>query len=41
MRALRRGFIENNDSNRKWYDREGYHMTGETLTLGDENENCT
>lgn len=41
MRALRRGFIENNDSNRKWYNREGYHMTGETLTLGDETENCT
>ena len=41
MRVLRVGRIELSDQNVKWYNREGYKMTGETLTLGDENQNCT
>ena len=41
MKALRKGTIELTEANRKWYNRKGYEMTGETLTLGDENENTT
>lgn len=27
------GTIEKNEENTKWYNRKGYHMTGETLTI--------
>lgn len=41
MKALRKGTIELTEENKKWYNRKGYTMTGETLTLGDERENTT
>lgn len=41
MKALAIGTIERNEENKNFFDRRGYHMTGETLTMGDENENCT
>ena len=41
MKALRKGTIDLTTENKKWYNRKGYEMTGETLTLGDENENTT
>ena len=37
MKALGVGTIEKTEENKKWFDRKGYHMTGKTLTLGDEN----
>ena len=40
-KAMAKGTIEMSAENKNWYDRKGYHMTGETLTLGDENSNCT
>ena len=40
-KALRTGTIEKSAENKKWYDRKGYHMTGETLTMGDENRTTT
>ena len=40
-KALRKGTIELSEENKKWYNRKGYEMTGETLTLGDERENTT
>lgn len=36
-KALGIGTIEKTEENKKWYDRKGYHMTGKTLILGDEN----
>ena len=41
MKAIGRGTIEKTEENMNWYNRKGYHMTGETLTLGDERESCT
>lgn len=41
MKALRVGTIEQSEENKKFYNQKGYTMTGETLTLGDETENCT
>lgn len=41
MKALRVGRIEKTEENMNWYNRTGYKMTGETLTLGDENSNST
>jgi len=41
MKALRKGTIELTEKNKKWYNLPGYEMTGETLTLGNENENTT
>lgn len=41
MKALRKGTIELTSENKKLYNRKGYTMTGETLTLGDERENTT
>ena len=41
MKALEIGRIEKTEENKKWYDRKGYHMTGKTLKLGDENSNTT
>lgn len=29
--TFERGKIEKTEENKKWYDRRGYHMTGETL----------
>lgn len=29
--TFERGRIEKTEENKKWYDRRGYHMTGETL----------
>lgn len=40
MNAITRGTIERSDENRNWYDRKGYHMTGETLTIDYGNESC-
>lgn len=40
-KAMAIGTIELNASNQKWYNREGYKMTGETLKLGDAKSNCT
>ena len=40
-KAMARGTIELSEKNQKWYNREGYKMTGETLQLGNERENCT
>ena len=37
-KAIARGKIEKSEQNKKWYDRTGYHMTGETITLGDDNQ---
>ena len=37
MKAFETGTIAKTAENKKWYDRKGYHMTGKTLTLGDEN----
>lgn len=34
MKVLARGTIEKTEENKKWFDRRGYHMTGETLRLG-------
>lgn len=31
MTTFRKGTIEKTEENRNWYDRKGYHMTGETL----------
>ena len=36
MKAIEKGRIEKSQENKQWFDRKGYHMTGETLTLGDE-----
>lgn len=33
--TVTRGTIEKTERNRTWFDRRGYHMTGETLELGD------
>lgn len=41
MKVIEIGTIEKTEENKKWYDRKGYHMTGETLTLGDENRGTT
>ena len=41
MKALALGRIEKTEENKRFFDSRGYHMTGETITLGDENENCT
>lgn len=38
-KAMEKGTIELSEENKRWYDRKGYHMTGETLRLGNENEN--
>lgn len=38
-KAMARGTIELSEENLRWYDRDGYYMTGETLRLGNENEN--
>ena len=32
--TVTRGTIEKTERNRTWFDRRGYHMTGETLKLG-------
>ena len=40
MKALGRGTIEMTESNKRWYEQNGYTMTGETLVLGNETENC-
>jgi hypothetical protein len=37
MKVLGIGTIKKTKENVKWYDRKGYHMTGKTLMLGDEN----
>lgn len=37
MKVFGIGKIEKSEENKKWYDRKGYHMTGETLILGDDN----
>lgn len=34
MEAIARGTIELTQKNKDWYERKGYHMTGETLKLG-------
>jgi len=36
MKAVRTGTIEKSPENVKWFDRRGYHMTGETLTIRDD-----
>ena len=41
MKALRKGKIILTEGNKKWYNRKGYTMTGETLTLGDERQSTT
>ena len=33
MRVLSIGKIETNESNRAWYERKGYTMTGETIEI--------
>lgn len=33
MKAIKTGTIETSKKNREWYERKGYKMTGETLTL--------
>ena len=30
---ITKGTIEKSEENKKWYNRKGYHMTGETLSL--------
>lgn len=40
-KAMARGTIELTTENKRYFDQRGYHMTGETLTLGNEKENCT
>lgn len=37
-KALERGTIDLTEVNKRLFDRKGYHMTGETLRLGNENE---
>lgn len=41
MKALAKGTIELSEENMKYFNINGMKMTGETLTLGDENSNCT
>lgn len=41
MKALAKGTIERTEENRNWFEHNGLKMTGETLTLGTENENTT
>ena len=36
MKVLGTGTIERTEENKKCFDRRGYHMTGKTLTLGDD-----
>jgi hypothetical protein len=31
--SITKGTIARNEENTKWYDRKGYHMTGETLDI--------
>lgn len=33
MMIIKKDKIELNDSNLTWYNRKGYHMTGETITI--------
>ena len=33
MKAIKKGTIETSKKNREWYERKGYKMTGETITL--------
>lgn len=40
MKAIARGTIELTEENKKFYNREGYHMTGDTLKLGDPETSC-
>lgn len=41
MKAIGRGTIALNQENRHFYNSNGYTMTGETLTLGDEQRKTT
>ena len=33
MKVEKIGKIEKTDANKKWFDRKGYHMTGQTMTI--------
>ena len=37
-KALEKGTIDLTEVNKRLFERKGYHMTGETLRLGNENE---
>lgn len=41
MKALAKGTIELSTENKKYFNCNGMKMTGETLTLGNKNDNCT
>lgn len=41
MKVLAKGTIEKTAENKQWFERKGYHLTGETLTIGTEYENTT
>lgn len=34
MKVLRKGRIELSEENKRWYESDGYKMTGETITIG-------
>lgn len=41
MKALGKGTIALTEENQKWFNRNGFTMTGETLTLGNEKTSTT